>query len=186
MPRWPQRPPSSLNRQRDDSAVLAYGGVVKAVALRLYGMHKNYGSLDDFIQTGWIGLLKGFDRLDHAKIGHKNYLGMWVQQEIVQTLITRKKTKLEPTITVPIYRPDTGPDEVDFWDYVESFPPAVGEFVRLVLRDGETPKTACNRLGVAGLTPKEMVAQLGELLTTKAENNGGGGLNGQSEDRTGD
>jgi hypothetical protein len=184
MPRWPKRPPRV--NPRDDAAVLSYGGVVKAVAVRLHGMHKNYGTLDDFIQTGWIGLLKGFDRLDPQKIGHKNYLGMWVQQEIVQTLITRKKTPLEPTLPVRSMRRDTGPDEVDFWDYVESFPPAVGEFIRLVLREGETPKTACNRLGVAGLTPKEMVAQLGELLTTKSENNGRDGIDGHSEDRAGD
>jgi hypothetical protein len=150
-----------------DAEILQYAPMITAMARRFYGMYRNRGSIEDLIQTGWVGLLEGLRRIDADKLGERIpwvYLRAWVWGEINRSINPETK-RIEPGQLLSM--PGRESDQLsvsDFWIYVNGFHPTIAEFVRMLVNEGETPETACNRMGIAHVKPGHMVKIVKDYL----------------------
>lgn len=142
--------------------LMRYRPLVASVAkkfMQKFSQYRGLGTIEDLIQYGWIGLIKGYrkgkDKFDPTKSNNMGvYLRSWVWGSIYREVISDTGRKSHPTwLKTNSERLNIKPVNwrSDDWEYHEAagrLPPLVQEFFGHIVSDNETMETALARCGV--------------------------------------
>lgn len=145
--------------------ILKYAPLVNYFARGFLGKYRKKTTLDDLVQAGWLGLMKGLKNFDPDRgITLGAYSRAWIWGSIYKEANGRKRIKAEMRTGLPwnVYAKED--DLVDLKDMVSAMPQMVSDFVQLIWIDGETAESACAKMGLSGVKPQEMLRQAQESL----------------------
>ena len=143
--------------------LMRYRWLVVAVAKRFmakFSQYRGMGTIEDLIQIGWIGLIKGYrkgkEKFDPTKSNNMGiYLRSWVWGAMYREIISDKGQRSNP----PWMKTNSNGLawmqanwRADNWEEFDAstgnLPPLVKEFLGYIVSDNETMETALARCGV--------------------------------------
>jgi len=149
----------------DESEILKYQPLVHHMARWFIGRYRRKTTYEDLCQAGWLGLLKGLKNYDPTRgITLGAYSRTWIWGSMYREAVGRKKAVIETKVGLPAGLEAINDCSVDLRDAVASLPPAAAAFVQMLWHEGETPETACARLGMIFVEPRAVLAEIQDLI----------------------
>ena len=145
--------------------ILKYAPLVNYFARKFIGRYRKKTTLNDLVQAGWLGLMKGLKNYDPNRgITLGAYSRAWIWGSIYKEAHGRKKVRAEVRLGLPVNLYAKEECLVDLRDTISSLPEIIAVFINLIWIDGETPESACSRMGISDVKPQEMLRQAQESL----------------------
>lgn len=146
--------PQVLKKQVTDDQIMAYAPLVYSIAYFFKQMNKSSTNLDDLIQEGFLGLLKGVQRYQPDKgVTLGAYCRRWVWGQIYRSILGSKAKNLKK-IKVgysddedELFYFDKSCNEIDISDYIDNLPPDQREVI-LYLAQGFSRQEVMDMLNI--------------------------------------
>lgn len=148
-----------------DAEILKYSPLVHSFARKFVGKFRRKTSYQDLVQAGWLGMMKGLKNYDPARgVTIGAYSRAWIWGSMYREVHGRKKMQIEIEIGLPPKLESEDRPLTDLQDAISKLNPMESEFVQMLWMDGETPESACARMGMIFVEPQEILRQVRQSL----------------------
>jgi len=148
-----------------DAEILKYSPLVHSFARKFVGRFRRKTSYQDLVQAGWLGMLKGLKNYDPARgVTLGAYSRAWIWGSMYREVHGRKKMQIEIEIGLPPKLECEDRPLTDLQDAIAQLSPMESEFVKMIWIEGETPESACARMGMIFVEPQLILQQVRQSL----------------------